>query len=361
MEQAFTIIKKGGFNNVDDMKASGGFTLQFSGGKGKKTTHIVGNKTSVKLRDKILEWGAFKEIYPDIANLDDAGTKAMCNTVKLVMDSRICLNAEDTLEVLKIMYNLPDEKLSQMFIRRFNFGSSTIMALKSIYVNWVNHLETCVVNYTKARDAYIDKNNIKVNKNDVDKLHKNWNAIDNYYGINSSSPLLLYSSFPETPYILPWLRGTFTEDDVWDIYPEPFYWTVPGVSATATLEKAIKKFTYLGFCPRRPKYRLKKLFEFPLKELYEATVALGGKPKSKITYENILKMMPNMKKPPVFEVPEIKRLLEPEGNIKEKIKWYVERIINIYDKLKPHFKEVEKYYTDIAKKISEIGFKMEDL
>lgn len=359
MDKALKSIKRGGLNNVDVAEASGGFALSFSGGSGGRSkTQIVGNKTAVKLRDKILEWGAFKEVYTDIEKLDTAGEAALCKTVKLVTDSQNCLDIDNTLSVLEMIYALPDEKLSQMFIRRFNFADATKKALRSIFVNWVEHLETAIIEYAKARNAYI-KGSEK--KNDVNKLQKNWMAIDSYYGIDSSSPLLLYTSFPENPYVLPWLRGDYTESDVWDIYPLTFYWIVDGVQATKKLDDLIRKFTYLGFCPRRPKYRLQKLFEFPLEELYEATKALGGKvPTSK--YKEILSLLGNKTSAPVFNVPEIPRKPpNSTGSTKKQIQWYVERIIEIYEILKPHFEAVEKYYSDVAKKMSSVGFKMEAL
>jgi hypothetical protein len=359
MEEALKSIKRGGLNNVDVAEASGGFALSFSGGsRGRSKTKIVGNKTSVKLRDKILEWGAFKEVYNDIEKLDTAGEEALCKTVKLVTDSQNCLDLDNTLSVLEMIYTLPDEKLSQMFIRRFNFADATKSALRSVYVNWVEYLETAIIEYVKARNSYI-KGSEK--KNDVNKLQKNWEAIDSYYGINSSSPLLLYTSFPENPYVLPWLRGKYTESDVWDIYPRTFHWIVNGVPSTKKLDELISKFTYLGFCPRRPKYRLQKLFEFPLEELYEATKALGGKvPATK--YKEILSLLGKKNTAPVFKVPEIPRK-QPNSasSTKKQIQWYVERIIEIYKTLKPHFEAVEKYYSQIAKKMSSVGFKMESL
>lgn len=362
MEDALKAVVQGGIDNVDDPERSGGISLAISGGKNRTTTKKIGNKASVKLRDKILEWGAFKEIYPDVDKLDSAGVHAMCKTVTLVIDSRTCLSPEHTLEVLKTMYNLPDEKLSQMFLRRFNFGETTVEALRSIYVNWVDHVESAVIEYIKTRNAYIKKNATKDHINDINVLYKNWNAIDKYYNIQSSSPILLYSSFPEIPYDLPWLRGAFTEGDVWDIYPLMFHWDVVGVKKTEKLEKEIRKFNYLGFCPRRPKYRLMKLFEFPLDSLYEATEALGGKA-TKNKYHAVLKMIEESGnlKTPQFNVPEITRKT-PEGEkIQQKIKWYVEEIIEVYKTLHPHFKDVEKYYTDIAQRMSKIGFKISEL
>jgi hypothetical protein len=359
MEEALKSIKKGGLNNVDVAEASGGFALAFSGGSGGQSkTKIVGNKTSVKLRDKILEWGAFKEVYTDIEKLDTDGETALCKTVKLVTDSQNCLDLDNTLSVLEMIYGLSDEKLSQMFIQRFNFADATKSALRSVYVNWVEHLETAIIEYAKARNSYIKESE---KKNDVDKLQKNWEAIDAYYGIKSSSPLLLYTSFPENPYVLPWLRGTYTESDVWDIYPQTFYWEVTGVQTTKKLDDLIRKFTYLGFCPRRPKYRLQKLFEFPLEELYEATKALGGKvPNTK--YQEILSLLEQKAPAPVFKVPEIPRKpLNSALSTKKQIQWYLERIIEIYETLKPHFEAVENYYSQIAKKMSSVGFKMEAL
>jgi hypothetical protein len=359
MEEAIKSIKKGGINNVDVAEASGGFALSFSGGSNvRPKTKIVGNKTSVNLRDKILEWGAFKEVYTDIEKLDKFGEMALCKTVKLVTDSKNCLDLNNTLCVLKMIYALPDEKLSQMFIRRFDLAEATTSALRSVYVNWTDHLEIAIIEYAKVRNSYI-KDSEK--KNDVHKLHTNWEAIDSYYGIKSSSPLLLYTSFPKSPYVLPWLRGAYTESDVWDIYPLAFTWTAQGVKTTKKLDALIHKFTYLGFCPRRPMYRLQKLFEFPLEELYEATEALGGKvPNNK--YKEILSLIGKKSLPPVFNVPKIPRKQpNPSNTTKKQIEWHIEEILEIYDTLKPHFKAVENYYSQIAQNMSSVGFKMEAL
>lgn len=358
MIDAYRLIKKGGMSNLDDIKISGGVRLAIAG----SPDMVVGNQASLTIRDKILEWGAFREVYNDIDKLDDAGTETMCKIVRTVLDSHHCMGADDTLEILRETYQLPEKKMCQMFLKKFDFSNSVKIALRTIFSIWVKHLENLIKMYSDLRNNYIIKNPHAGNINDIKILMKKWKAIDKYYGIHTSSFLLLYTNFPQIPYDLPWLRGKFTEDDTWDIHPATFEWNISGIPIIKTLEDELKKFVYLGFCPKRPKYRMTKLFEFPVVQLYDAIEALGGRifPEK---YEEVATMIANIKVPkPDFIIPSIVKEPEPDkADTRKKIKWYVEKILEIYISLKPYFVQVEEYYIKIATKLSAVGFQMTEI
>lgn len=369
MNKALDMLVHGGMNNLDDYKKSGGITLSFSGGTNNKKTYIVGNKASIKIRDKILEWGAFKELYPD--KLGNAGTSALCKVAARILYHTESLDLDQTLETLRITYKLPDVKLSQMILRRFNLGEVTKNSIHSIFVNWAKYLEKSILKYAEIRNAYIDHNqthnqNGNNEVNNIKDLLKNWSVIDKYYDIETSSPLLLYSHFPKKPYDLPWLRGAFIEDDLWDIYPNKFHWIITGVPETELLQNTLtnSNFLYLGFCPRAPKERLRRLFSFPIEELHAATKALGGDiDTTPLPLPEIITMINQSgpRAPTSFEPPTILRELEPDGDVEHKVKWYVEKFIDIYLKMKPHFESIETYYVNLAKNLSLVGFKLENI
>jgi hypothetical protein len=357
MEAAMQEIMGGNLDNLDDMKASGGFPLQISGGKGRKKTVIVGNRTSVCMRDKILEWGTFNEMYPDMGRLGDSGEKSLCNTVKLIISSQSCMDLSSTLEILKITYDMPDKQMAQLFIRRFKFSAATIDTLRAIYSNWSDYLESAVIAYDHARADYIEKYQTADSPNDIALLTQNWSAVDKYYHINSSKPILLFSQFPNRPYDLPWLRGAFTEGDEWDVMPSLFNWKVNGVPEVDSLVKYLTSFVYLGFCPKRPKYRLTQLLTFPIDQLRDAIVALGGDPPE--SHSKVLNLLGTTIPHPTYELDPIPRPEPPTHKLQcDSIHWYVGQILAIYKAMTPHFRKVENYYTKISKKMSKIGFEL---
>ena len=361
MDNAMDELKRGGLDRVDDYSQNGGEAMSFSGGKDKMRTFIVGTKVAVKLRDNILEWGAFKETYNGSdSELGASGIKALCNVARIILNNKNDLELDATLEVLRATYKLSNEKLCQVLTRRFDFGEPTKTALKSIFMNWRRHLEYSVINYSDARNRHIDEHPESGTKNNLGALYKNWMAIDQYYNIESSSHLLLYSKFPARPYDIPWLRGEFTEDDVWDIHPAEFHWTISDIPETNLLIRALNAsdFTYLGFCPKAPKTRLLKLFSFPIEELYNATKALGGKVGTSSGL-SIVTIRPDTQ--PTFAPPIIKREVEPSGNAVDMVEWYIDQFIKIYMTMKPHFEAVERYYVGMARKLSDIGFKLENM
>ena len=358
----FDLLVSGGLQNVDDYKLHGGVAISISGGDGKIRKYVAGNKHSVTLRSKVLEWGTFKDMYKN--ELDEAGIKVLCDTANLIMDGRKSLNIEDTLEILRAMYKLDDNHLFRVMARRLDFGEFTKTALKSLFKNWAGYVEKLVVQYIEVRNTYIEKNKSGDVPNDMDALAKNWRAIDQYYGIDSSAPVLLYSHFPDRPYNLPWLRGEFVDEDVWDIIPEKVHWDVAGTPATTSFWKALSKsgFVYLGFCPKAPKVRLLSLFKFPVDDLLEAIKALGGSPASPISLAELSSMVCGGPKPDAnFIIPEIARGVEPDLDNVAKVKWYLDQFVQMYVASKPHFEKIEKYYTGLAEFLGSVSIKLDKL
>lgn len=364
---ASDLLKRGGLSNVHDYNAHGGFGLSFGRGSTKRT-YIVGNKTSVALRSKILEWDAFNEMYPD--ELSDEGIAALCDTVNRIIDGRISVDLPSTLEILRATYKMDDVQISQTLLRRLNFGEFTKVALQTIFENWMRCLERLVIDYSKTRNEYIKKTGAQDIANDIEALSAKWTALDKYYEINSSSPILLYSYFPNRPYDLPWLRGTYVEDDVWDIKIPEFHWTVSGIKETDEFYQALTRsgFAYLGFCPRAPKQRLMRLLAFPADALAAATKALGGSDRSnRVSLESLCARMRESQtldadgNHPVFAPPNMKRLPEPNGTTVSLVKWYVTQFIDIYMQLKLHFESIENYYVELARKLRKIGSILEKI
>jgi hypothetical protein len=357
------LLIRGGLNNVDDYRLYGGEPVAISGGDGQTTTYIAGNKPSIILRNKLLEWETFKEVHPD-----NSDTRALCNTANIILDGRQALELDDTLEILRATYRMSDMQLSRTLTRRLDFGEFTKRALKSIFNNWMKYIEKLVVEYINVRNKYIAKTGVADVPNDMAALKKNWKALDHYYGINSSAPVLLYSNFPERPYDLPWLRGEFVEDDVWDILPDEFHWAIAGVPATNKFHKALQdaNFIYLGFCPKAPKQRLLRLFKFPIEELLLSIKALDPASKSAndITISDLARMINDTHasgNPLRLEPPSVRREPEPGGDDAVLVRWYIDQFVQIYMTMRPHFEQIEKYYTDLAKKLGQLSIKLEGM
>jgi hypothetical protein len=158
------------------------------------------------------------------------------------------------------------------------------------------------------------------------------------------------------------------------------HFKTPGVNEVEKLCKEIKKFNYVGFCPRVPHIRLIALLKFPLYEFVTAIKAMD--PNVKLPdYKKIESIISDMLKNTATKpkIPIIKHNM-PDAELVSKAsinatsvssvtediqlnlaKWYVSDILDYRKKLLSVGQEYEQYYVDIAKMLYEIDTILNEL
>lgn len=328
--------------------------LQSQSKKHKHKIFNIGNQTEYKYMDKSAELEEYLNV-----ETQDTDNVLVCGVMKSILNSTACLNLQESIIIINGYLDLGGAELAEVFIDKYDLKYIFVESAQALFKTWVMYIEKLMVMYINYRNAYIQKHKLQKtdSMNHMDELYENWMAIDKYYKIETSSPVLLYANFPSIPYDLPWLRQLYTEDDIWEVKPTPIHLSISKLPQTKKLEDAIKNFTYLGFCPRRPLYRLQKLFEFPIEELILSIDALSQKKyKSQIPeYCRIFDSIKNYEEFPVIDI-EFKKEKLPDTSDKIYLRSGIQELISRLAQLHPYFKSVENYYEELSKIMSKCSF-----
>jgi hypothetical protein len=281
------------------------------------------------LRDSFIDWGTFLDIYHD--NLEY--TQLFNQTVKL-------LNIEENenirshlIPLVKKIYHLPASAHIACMMKQFMIYEPVSIAIHSLFTTIKSHYESVAEQYIKVRNEYIERKGTKDQLNNFEALKKQWEEIDQQYSLDSSSLTLLFLNPPNE-------------------FKTSLNITIKDVPSTVTLKQAIKKFHYLGYCPKVPRERLKALLDFPINEFVHATKALNPEVNfpdyaalEKYTAHE-LKKMPTA---PVV-VDKIPREAPPNNlDTIELAKWYVNAILDIRKSLIDYGNKYEEFYLEQAK------------
>ena len=357
-------IYTGGLHCLDDPTISGGQSIKLFD---ESYNVVIGDKTKYQILDMNLDWDAIlKNYWHDFDEfVKPSDTSNFVGSICNMFNFPYIDNTSELLSLLKQLYNLDDQHHLRAFIKLYKIHESLSLTIKPLYTIWRNHLEKLIVDFNNMRTEYINKYESKyINKiNHLDQLVGQWSKIDTEYNINSSSKILLYFNPPATPGELPWISKS---DKTW-IIPK-FYIRIGDIKdkllydAIQDFENQLNQFTYLGFCPCRPIFRLVELFKFPIKELIICLELLGNIPANYChLYKHIENISTKIKKPklniePIGRSIYIKNdaSLSDQNNILKEIRWYVEELLKLHMKLKKYILKYEKYYVNVAKIFNKI-------
>ncbi len=309
-----------------------------------KTSYVISDKFKNRLREVLIDWGTFLEIYKE--NID---YNTMFNqVVKLLGIKEEEKIREDILPLLKKIYYLPDATHIILMMKQFMIYEPLSLAIHALFMSIKRHFEHLVKRFVVLRNAYVLKHNLKVKTNDWDRLLNDWADLNKNYELESSSIILLFLNPPNK--LKSGLHFKIPAPDI-----EPLI---------ETHKKKIAEFKYPGFCPKVPTERLSKLLSFPLKEFIAVIQALDPNEhlpdydKAENIIQDIFK--DEVKKPDIPN--EIPRQEPPNltDNI-ELIKWYVDNILNVRKQLTTYGRLYENYYVSKAHSLNLLNEKLEEL
>lgn len=317
------------------------------------TTYIVSDKFKVMLRDSIIDWGTFLEVYNN-----NVEYRTMFDQIIKLLNIKENSTIHDMmLPLVKKIYHLPAIAHLASMLRQFMIYEPISIAIHATFNHIKHHYEYIVEKFVEIRNKYIKHNKLTAKYNDWKKLIKRWNEANEEKDLDSSSIILLFLNPPD------------------NLKPK-LHITIPGVDTTH-LKNALKHFQYPGFCPKVPHQRLIKLLKFPINHFVrvikqmEPTFKFPNYTKVEKSMSDILDT--KLKKP---EVPDIKnRESPPDALVKtsklstssenlsdsENIarinlaKWYVRKILEFRKMLLPSGKAYEKYYEENARRINDIN------
>ncbi len=318
--------------------------------------YLVNNKFKSLLRNNIIDWGSFLEIYNDTNDYCELFDQAV-KILDLDINKHQSENVEENiLPILEKMYNSTPEHQLMCMVKQFFTYESLSYSIQNCFNIFKNHFENIVELFIESRNDYIEKHNLRDSKNDWKKLLKHWNRKNDKLSLNSSSVILLFLNPPK--------ELDLKSNINYEIKNNP---TIS--KAINNLYEKIENFYYPGFCPKVPHIRLNNLLTFPLDDfvnvikLFDNSIVFPDYNKLKSVMDDILKN--KIEKPKLDinikhkEVPE--NYKNNEENKSKLIKWYITEIIETRKSLLEYGKLYENYYIDLSKKINNIAEKAREI
>ena len=300
-------------------------------------TKYTTNKFKAALRNTIIDWGTFLEVYNDSHSLCQMFDQAV-RLLDLKDNEHL---RKDILLTLKSLYELPDEAHLTCMLKQYVAHETLSIIIYNIFILIKLHYEKVVIKFLEVRNKTKPKN-----PNDIDALLKTWADIDQQYDIDSSSIILLFLN--------PKLKSSNVK-----LSNSKIHYKTKNVK-TDRLTAAVKKFHYKGFCKRVPKERLDALLAFPINEFMTAIHDIESVLKIEKTefpdYTLLEKKMADILKDVVDKPSMPKQQLirdQPSSNLTsmEKARFYISKTLEIRKQLLPYGLQFEEYYSKLAEKL----------
>jgi hypothetical protein len=326
------------------------------------TKFIISEKFKTMLRDSIIDWDTFLNVYNTSIN-----NEIMLKQVQRLLDihDSHTKDMEVFISALKKIYKMPLESHISHLINQFMIQEPMSYAIHGIFTTIKNYFESVFELFIEERNNYIIENDTKDTLNDYPSLLSSWKKINIDYNLETSSIKLLMLHPPK--YI-----------------KQQVQFKIKGIDISQLLKK-IKMFTYPGFCPRVPHKRLQELLKFPVNEFINIIYKLNPKIKfpnfkeiekkalSLIEHQDKPKFVDNFEreKPPEklvskHEVIHVNDSSSHHEKIKindknrskqnlQLVKWYVDKILLMRKTLVPIGSQYENYFINIAKQLNEVN------
>ena len=368
----------------------------------------VGNRFNYRLYDSIADWAAFLEVYnKNIDNnlLFDEAVRVL--GVREVNESM----REALLPLVETVYYLPDHAHVSGVMKQYMLYEPISIAVYNLFMILKAHFEDVVAWYAAARNEFIEVNHIPAATMNWPILVEYWENLNVQNNHSSSSPILFYLNPPKDEVIAHTdmvqygfgapprheNASNHTEQDMRENTAN--HTELSGESSSGgtsknktggtaakpnrdkrvdlalrELYKAVKQFHYAGFCPKVPYQRLAALLIFPLDKFIAAikllkpdhTLPNYNEMEKRVAEilathkeENPIKMLEKhthtnseRAKLPKKQIEE--NSLNPGDAELEKIKWYMNRIMDLRKELSPYCNKIEQYYIRQAGVIKEV-------
>lgn len=274
------------------------------------------------LQDTLLDWGAFLQNYKNSVT-DNILIEQVSNIINIDNIDSI----KKLLECVKLIHKMPAKNHLNCMIKQYFAYENLSLAIHGIFTTLVEYIESMI------KMLWLSGNN----KN-WSNLHEELESINRDQDLASSSIILLFCNPPKN-------LGSPLE------FPNK-------TKQTANFIKAIKKFKYMGFCPKVPIKRLNALLQFPLVALFQAIKSIHKDfmPIDLVELNtrvvNILNKIPKKN----IKYPKLKKKKPPKTlNSIQLIKWYIDEILNMRKQLLDIGNIKEKQYGKLASVLSDIN------
>jgi hypothetical protein len=290
--------------------------------------YVTSDKFKMMLRDMFVDWGTFQEVYRGAMTTD-----LLFNQVVKMLDLKDSKNKDKMLDVVRDIYQMSCSEHMMCIIKQFMLYEPMSAAIHSLFITIKQHFEELVDLYLQLRNAYI-KTHMLSDQVTPDNYSDHLSELNEKYGPNTSSVLLLYIMHPESPLVF----------------------TIKGVASTRALATQLKKYKYAGFCPKVPHERITHLMSFPLNELCRAIMDIDPSvqlPDYPAIEKHLIAELTPIEKPRIPE--KYKRQIPENITLDDQVKWYVDEILNLRKSLVPYGHRYEKYFVAQARQIISVN------
>ena len=356
----------GGFDKLSgDTK-----TLTVTGGFAKNNKHIehsivIGDTVKNFVKNKILEWKTFKDIYYENGKLDDKHYPKLIDTLNNIYT--LPFYTTDETEILFLItgiYNAEPCEIINALIKSVDIFISLKSSIRHLFMTYKIYIEKMIEIYCILRNEYITHFNLKNNdENDFNDITARWNIIDVENSINTSSPILLFNFPPKSINLEKSIPKI-----IWNIKSnDPKHKKINNLVKCMLNKIKENNFEYIGYCPHDAIHRFQLLLKFPTNHLIKLINSVDYNNKYKFINcecNKIIKKVMNLN-PKVSCIktainPNIKlhrkkinhiKKFSKDTKIQVKINHYekyVDAFIQLYKDLIQHLIKKEKYINNLS-------------
>ena len=318
---------------------------------------VVGDKYKTFIKNKNMEWKAFKDAYYESNKLDPKYYEKFLDTLNDIFAMPFhTIKDSEISYFIKNMYNAPIDKIHNGIENYLNLLDPIKKTIRHLFMTYKVYVEKIIELFVTARESFLnDANdkNTKSKRNNFDELVDRWSSVDMENNIDTSSVILFFNFPPSTTNIeksipvIQWHAGYKTIDKKIDNFLNKIKQT---------------DFAYVGFCPHVAVKRLKILLSFPVDDLINILQDLGVNTKDiDAQVKKIVKKIKSLTQPKsskqdnasnTFRLKK-KKMTPCPKKINEKICYfekYIETYLDMYKQVTPHFVKREKsiYYISIS-------------
>jgi hypothetical protein len=357
------------------------FPLQVSGGISIKNNHInkfisTGNKSKTYVKNKIIEWDSFKEVYYENGVLDIKYFKNILKVANDILPLPIyTTNYSDLIYMADKLYNTDLTNVSKALINIYDIYDPFKQSIRFLFMSYKVYIENVIEIFVKLRNLHVDP----IDELDFNKLIETWTFVDLKNKTDTSS-IILFFNFPPSSLNLDSTIPTIK----WKIKTKnnKKYKNYNKIIDKFLHEIKKGKFQYIGFCPQVSIKRLMILFSFPISNLLQAIYELdeisknSKKLKTKINNKtnNIINIIEKLNKNIIKIKTPVKLSFSKEktnvinmdhkNTTNDKIKVlekYIKLYLILYKKTLPEISKREVLINDVSQNLSKISCEIQDI
>jgi hypothetical protein len=334
-------------------------------------TVCVGEKTKTFIKNRIVSWDSFKNVYYKNGKIDPKYYENFMRVMdKIFILPLYTINDNDMLYMIDKFYNAEPIQIYNGINTTLALLEPFKMTLHHLFMSLKMYLEKLIESFVAARELYIESHNLgnKNKSNEWDTIMDRWISLDIEHSVDTSSPILFFNFPPKT---------TPLDKSVTKIE-----WHIIGadnkiINMVDKFLNNVKKreFAYYGFCKRMPITRFKLLMAFPFDTLLKIIFTLNSRNNSSIVkYSNTItkKIILLRDKICAIEKPgtivlkrkKVPSIEEFPNDIKDKIIFYEKYItayLDLYNQYIPIFIKKEKLICELSSDVNLVSDNIQQL